>query len=336
MATETLTRGGTICAVFGALVLASCQPAAPDNGVAGEALVAKAPSPRVCPALPEGDVQLAGGTFTLGAQAERGEEGPAREVKVAPFAIDKTEVTNAEFAAFVAATGYVTLAERAPDPKLYPGVPADQLKPAGLVFVGAADLGSGDPSGWWRIIDGASWNHPEGPQSNIAGRERNPVVQVGYEDALAYAHWRGRDLPTEAEWEFAARAGIDGARYEWGDEKPVADAPRANTWQGVFPAVDTGSDGYKAQTAPVGCYDASAYGLYDMTGNVWEWTSDWYAPSEAGAPAERQHLIKGGSFLCADNFCLRYRPAARQGGPTDTGSSHIGFRTVSREGARAR
>jgi formylglycine-generating enzyme required for sulfatase activity len=251
-------------------------------------------------------------------------------VTVGPFSIDRTEVTNAQFAAFVKATGYVTLAERRPDPALYPGVPADQLKPSSLVFVGAAGLGSGDPSLWWRVVDGASWKHPEGPGSDLAGRERHPVVQVAFEDAMAYARWRGRDLPTEAEWEFAARAGLDGKRYEWGDDRPDPKAPRANTWQGVFPAVDTADDGYKARTAPVGCYPPSAYGLSDMTGNVWEWTSDWLPDGRPEGDPARSRMVKGGSFLCADNFCLRYRPSARQPGPPDTGTSHVGFRTVKR------
>jgi formylglycine-generating enzyme required for sulfatase activity len=251
-------------------------------------------------------------------------------VTVGPFSIDRTEVTNAQFAAFVKATGYVTLAERQPDPALYPGVPASQLKPSSLVFVGAAGLGSGDPSLWWRVVDGASWKHPEGPGSDLAGRERHPVVQVAFEDAMAYARWRGRDLPTEAEWEFAARAGLDGKRYEWGDDRPDPKAPRANTWQGVFPAVDTADDGYKARTAPVGCYPPSAYGLSDMTGNVWEWTSDWLQDGRPEGDPARSRMVKGGSFLCADNFCLRYRPSARQPGPPDTGTSHVGFRTVKR------
>lgn len=274
---------------------------------------------------PRGEVSLPGGTFTLGANPERDEEGPSRTVTVKPFAIDRTEVSNADFAEFVAKTGYVTLAERAPDPALYPGVPRDQLKPSAIVFV-QADAQSRDSDGW-RLIDGANWRQPEGPGSSIVGRERNPVVELGYEDALAYARWRGRDLPTEAEWEFAARAGREGARFEWGET--ANSAPQANTWQGLFPAVDSGDDGYKARTAPVGCFAASAYGLFDMTGNVWEWTKDVYAPV-ATEPGPPQHLIKGGSFLCADNFCMRYRPSARQGGPQDTGSSHIGFRTVRR------
>ena len=297
------------------LLLAACGPKPPQLA---------APT-RACPGpTPGGEVALKGGTFTLGAQAEHEEEGPARKVTVGPFSIDRTEVTNAQFAAFVKATGYVTLAERQPDPALYPGVPADKLKPSSLVFVGADALNDGNPARWWRVVDGASWKHPEGPGSDLTGRERHPVVQVAWDDALAYARWKGRDLPTEAEWEFAARAGLDGARYEWGDERPTPAKPRANSWQGVFPAVDTGDDGYKARTAPVGCYPASAYGLYDMTGNVWEWTKDWFPGPD------RAHLIKGGSFLCADNFCYRFRPSARQPGPPDTGSSHVGFRTVKR------
>jgi len=286
---------------------------------------------RACPGpAPSGEVALKGGTFVLGALPEHDEEGPPRTVTVGPFSIDRTEVTNAQFAAFVKATGYVTLAERRPDPALYPGVPADQLKPSSLVFVGAAGLGSGDPSLWWRVVDGASWKHPEGPGSDLAGRERHPVVQVAFEDAMAYARWRGRDLPTEAEWEFAARTGLDGKRYEWGDDRPDPKAPRANTWQGVFPAVDTADDGYKARTAPVGCYPPSAFGLSDMTGNVWEWTSDWLPDGRPEGDPARSRMVKGGSFLCADNFCFRYRPSARQPGPPDTGTSHVGFRTVKR------
>lgn len=286
---------------------------------------------RACPGpAPSGEVALKGGTFVLGARPEHDDEGPPRTVAVGPFSIDRTEVTNAQFAAFVKATGYVTLAERRPDPALYPGVPADQLKPSSLVFVGAAGLGSGDPSLWWRVVDGASWKHPEGPGSDLAGRERHPVVQVAFEDAMAYARWRGRDLPTEAEWEFAARTGLDGKRYEWGDDRPDPKAPRANTWQGVFPAVDTADDGYKARTAPVGCYPPSAFGLSDMTGNVWEWTSDWLPDGRPEGDPARSRMVKGGSFLCADNFCFRYRPSARQPGPPDTGTSHVGFRTVKR------
>jgi sulfatase modifying factor 1 len=271
-------------------------------------------------------VQLAGGTVTIGARAMQPDEGPPRDVVVGAFEIDRTEVTNAEFAAFVAATHYVSEAERAPDPALYPGVDPSQLRPSALVFVGADHLPAQGELDWWRVVEGASWRHPEGPGSDITQRMRHPVVQISYQDALAYAHWRGRDLPTEAEWEFAARAGLRNATFEWGDEAPSA--ARANYWQGVFPMLDGGDDGFKAQTAPVGCFAPSAFGLYDMTGNVWEWTKDVYA--DPASPSVPRHLIKGGSFLCADNFCFRFRPAARQPGPPDSGASHIGFRTVRR------
>jgi formylglycine-generating enzyme required for sulfatase activity len=282
----------------------------------------EAAAPACHPASP-GEVALPGGVFLMGAAPERPEEGPPQRVTVGPFAIDTTEVTNAQFADFVQATGYVTEAEKQPDPALYPGVDPALLKPGAMVFVGASSLADGNPANWWRVVDGANWKHPEGPGSDLKGRERHPVVELSYQDALAYARWRGRDLPTEAEWEFAARGGLDGKRYEHGDERPSPG--QANTWQGVFPALDTGQDGYKARTAPVGCFAANSYGLYDMTGNVWEWTSDWYGDKSSG-----QHLVKGGSYLCADNFCARFRPSAREPGPPDTGSSHIGFRTVRR------
>lgn len=293
------------------LLLAACGPKA-------EVAVAEP----ACAAQPTGEVALKGGTFTLGAGGMHDDEGPSRTVAVGPFSIDRTEVTNAQFAQFVKATGYVTLSERDPDPALYPGVPREQLKPSSLVFVGADALNDGNPAQWWRIVDGASWKHPKGPGSDLEGRDRYPVVHIAYDDALAYAQWKGRDLPTEEEWEFAARAGHAAAKYEWGDAPLNGQKPQANTWQGVFPAVDIGADGYKARAAPVGCFPPSAYGLHDLSGNVWEWTKGRY-PDGSG-------LIKGGSFLCADNFCLRYRPAARQPGPPDTGQSHLGFRTVKR------
>ena len=305
----------------------------PFDAQAAEPAAAGAGIPKhACPSQrPQGEVQLPGGSFILGAHPEREEEGPARQVSVGPFSIDRTEVTNAQFSQFVAATGYVTLAERAPDPKLYPDVPSQALKPAALVFVGSQGSQDENPEAdWWRLVEGASWRHPEGPGSTIEGRENHPVVEIAYEDALAYAHWKGRDLPTEAEWEYAARADRDGSRFEWGDASSAPGEPLANTWQGNFPEADSGDDGYPARTAPVGCYAPSAYGLYDMSGNVWEWTQDWFADGREASDPLRQHLIKGGSFLCADHFCLRYRPSARQGGPPDTGSSHIGFRTVSR------
>ncbi|WP_374569737.1 formylglycine-generating enzyme family protein [Phenylobacterium sp.] len=329
----------------GALALAGCGPAGKPRAVE----TANAAPP--CPAQPRGEVALPGGSFLLGAAGVRPEEGPPHRVTVGPFSIDRTEVTNGEFAAFVKATGYVTLAERQPDPKDYPGVDPKLLHPSAIVFVGAdVDPDHNDPSRWWRIVDGANWRHPLGPKTSIAGKDREPVVQIAYQDALAYARWRGRDLPTEAEWEYAARGGLKDAKYSWGNRAADPAHPQANYWQGVFPAVDTGADGYKIRPAPVGCFPPNGYGLYDMAGNVWEWTSDWYRPghddetaddplgpdvSQAFDPAEPRsalpkHVIKGGSFLCADDFCFRYRPAARQPGPPDTGASHLGFRTIKR------
>lgn len=334
------SRLGPLVASLGALAACAGPDAAPQACLPSLEL----PDPQAPTA---GMVRLAGGTFAMGASPEHPEEGPPRQVRVDDFWIDRNEVTNAAFARFVAATGYVTLAERPLDPVAYPGLTPDQRQPASLVFVGAGAPG-GDPAGWWRIVPGADWRHPEGPGSTIDGKDSWPVVHVAWEDALAYARWLGRDLPTEAEWEYAARGGLEGARYAWGDDPAPRDDPKANTWQGVFPVVDSGADGHKAHAAPVGCFAANGHGLHDITGNVWEWTSDWYRPGlapasvmEAGGPpramsrdpdepGQPKHVIKGGSFLCADNFCFRYRPAARAPGPHDGGAAHIGFRTVLR------
>jgi formylglycine-generating enzyme required for sulfatase activity len=310
------------------------------------------------PARPAPDTSgmalVRGGEFQQGAAPQRAEEGPPRRTVVGDFWIDRTEVTNGDFARFVKATGYVTLAERPLDPKAYPGLAGDQLRPSAVVFVGATGPHGSDPSQWWRVVQGADWRHPLGPGSSIAGEDALPVVQVAYEDALAYAHWLGRDLPTEAEWEYAARGGLAGSKYTWGDQAYDPKHPQANIWQGPFPAVDSGEDGYRARVAPVGCFAANGYGLFDMAGNVWEWTKDWYRPNldptasdnpqgpreaesfDPGDPVERHHVIKGGSFLCADNFCFRYRPPAREAGPADTGANHVGFRTVLRVKAAER
>ncbi|HET9161448.1 MAG TPA: formylglycine-generating enzyme family protein, partial [Caulobacteraceae bacterium] len=226
-------------------------------------------APKSCLAQPEGMVRIDGGDFLMGAAPERPEEGPPHKVHVNAFSIDRTEVTNAEFARFVTATGYRTLAERGLSKAQYPNLTPKQRRPASLVFVGAKARHFDDPGLWWRIVPGADWRHPTGPGSSVRGKDDWPVVHIAYEDALAYARWLGRDLPTEAEWEYAARGGLDAKRYVWGDQPQDPAHPKANTWQGVFPVIDNGSDGYKASAAPVGCYQPNGYGLFDMAGNVW-------------------------------------------------------------------
>ncbi len=340
------TSSGTIrgaLAVGCALLLGGCH----SRGLPREACLAPPPLPdRAHPTA--GMAHLRGGAFEMGAAALRPEEGPARDVRVGGFWIDRTEVTNAQFARFVAATGYRTLAERPLDPRLYPTLTPGQRRPSSIVFVGA-EQPSSDPGQWWRVVAGADWRHPRGPGSSIAGQGALPVVHVAWADAMAYARWIGHDLPTEAEWEYAARGGLQGKRYPWGDAPSTPDHPLANTWQGVFPVSDSGADGYKARPAPVGCFPPNGYGLYDMAGNVWQWTRDWFRPGLAsaadlerggplrvealdpGEPGVAKHVIKGGSYLCAPNYCFRYRPAARSPGPPDSGAGHIGFRTVLRD-----
>ena len=285
------------------------------------------------------------------------EEAPVHQVAVDGFWIDRHEVTNRQFAAFVAATGYATVAERPLDPADFPGAPAENLVPGSLVFEktpGPVDLR--DLSQWWRWTPGACWRHPEGLDSSLAERSDHPVTHVAYADADAYAAWAGKSLPTEAEWELAARGGLDGTRFVWGDEPEQADERLANYWHGEFP---WRSDPGYGSTTPIGSFDPNAYGLFDMAGNVWEWTNDWYTSRHAedadkpccvprnpcgGSeedsldPAQPQFrvprkVIKGGSFLCADSYCLRYRPAARRPQMIDTGMSHIGFRCVVRPAA---
>jgi formylglycine-generating enzyme required for sulfatase activity len=293
-------------------------------------------------------VWIEGGSFTMGDEDERPEERAAHEVTVGGFWIDRHEVTNAEFARFVEATGYVTVAERGLDPADHPGVPPELLAPGAVVFTPPDGLlNLVDFRQWWRFVPGADWRHPSGPGSSIDGRESHPVVNVAYEDAQAYARWLGRALPSEAQWEFAARGGLSGATYSWGEEyyDPV-EGWRANTWQGLFPLKDDADDGYHG-TAPVGCFAPNGYGLFDMAGNVWEYARDWYVPAHPPVPATDpvgpdmalaaryagstapSVVIKGGSYLCAPNFCARYRPAARQPQELSLGASHLGFRTVS-------
>ena len=256
-------------------------------------------------------VWVPGGRFTMGEDARYPEEGPPREVEVEGFWMSRTEVTNAEFTKFVAATGYRTEAER--DPPAIPGAPPEMLEAGSAVF----RVPTPENRNWWMWVPGANWRRPSGPDSTIAGRDADPVVQVTYNDALAFARWAGASLPSEEQWEFAARAGAPAL------PEPVdaSGKPTANTYQGVFPARDTGEDGFTAR-APVGCFAANAFGLHDMIGNVWEWTTN------EARPGQPVNVIKGGSYLCAANYCARYRPAARQFQERDLGTDHIGFRLV--------
>jgi formylglycine-generating enzyme required for sulfatase activity len=290
-----------------------------------------------------GMVFIHGGTFIMGSERHQPEERFTHIVRVNGFWIDRHEVTNAQFLKFVAATGYVTLAERGLDPKTHPGMAKELLVPGSVVFIQPTDATRGGRiTQWWQYIAGANWREPAGPGSSIAGKESHPVVHIAYEDALAYARWRGRSLPTEAQWEFAARGGRDG-EDDWSSAFDADGKPIANTWQGIFPVYNTNDDGY-AGTAPVGCFRPNGYGLYDMIGNVWEWTSDAYRPSHpreaavnpAGPELQEvaargqspNRVIKGGSHLCSSNYCARYRPAARQPQETDLSAAHLGFRTV--------
>jgi formylglycine-generating enzyme required for sulfatase activity len=304
----------------------------------------------------EGMVWIPGGAFRMGSDTHYPEEAPVHRVTVDGFWMDRTPVTNAQFRAFVETTGYISFAEIAPDPKDYPGALPHMLKAGSLVFAppdGPVNLCHW--SRWWTFEFGAYWRRPYGPGSSIRGRDDHPVVHVAYCDAQAYARWVGKELPTEAEWEFAARGGLDGAEFAWGDEFTPGDQRLANTWQGDFPHRNEAAGGYE-RTSPVTAYPRNGYGLHDMIGNVWEWTADWFSPRhtadapkacripenprgarEADSYDPRQpeiriprKVLKGGSFLCADSYCLRYRPAARRPQAVDTGMSHIGFRCVKR------
>jgi sulfatase modifying factor 1 len=287
-------------------------------------------------------VELPGGVFRMGSQQFYPDEGPVHDEHVAPFAIEQHPVTNAQFSEFISETGYVTVAERSLDPELFRDLPAEDLDPGALVFTpttGPVDLS--DWRQWWRWSVGADWRHPFGPESSIAEEGDHPVVQVAFLDAEAYATWAGRRLPTEAEWEYAARAGRT-ATYAWGEEAKPDGQLMANTWQGQFPYQNTGAKGWVG-TSPVGSFPANGFGLVDMIGNVWEWTTTTYqarhvvaapccGPSRAGAQqADDQNTrkaLKGGSHLCAPEYCLRYRPAARSPQSLDTSTTHIGFRCV--------
>ncbi len=304
-------------------------------------------------------VEIPSGRFRMGSEAFYAEEGPVREVALDAFAIDRGPVRVGEFARFVADTGYVTLAERPPDPDDYPDADPSLLVAGSAVFAPTTHpVALDDPRRWWAYVPGANWRHPWGPDSDNSQRADHPVTHVVFEDAQAYARWAGKELPTEAEWEFAARGGLSGATFAWGEDPRPGGELMANTWQGDFPWRNTGAKGWRG-TSPVGLFTANGYGLYDMTGNVWEWTADYFAPRGAGsgvqaspccgpprnprvqapdasfdtgAPGDHipRRVIKGGSHLCAPSYCLRYRPAARQPEAVDTSTSHIGFRCVIR------
>jgi len=313
---------------------------------------------------------IPGGTFTMGSDRHYREEAPRHQATVGGFWIDRWPVTNTLFRKFIEETGYVTQAEIAPDAAQYPGADPALLIPASVVFVKpAARVDLRNHYNWWAYIPGADWRHPRGPDSSIDGMDDHPVVHVGFDDAAAFARWAGKELPTEAEWEFAARGGLDDAEYAWGGELEPDGKPMANYWQGEFPIQNLRTDGYE-DTSPVGSFPANGWGLYDMIGNVWEWTTDWYAPrhdpqaksAQAESPRAKsatsgvqgccsggdrsaregsfdpaislpipRKVMKGGSFLCAPNYCRRYRPAARMPQAIDTSTCHLGFRCVVRQ-----
>ncbi len=352
-----LSRGAAL-----GLAAQQAPTAPPPATTAAPATTSTVPAAIAAASAPKGMVWIPGGEFIMGSTdpLARPDESPRHRVRVDGFWMDETEVTNAQYAEFVKATGYKTVAERAIDweelkKQCAPGTPKPpdaMLQPGSLVFTPPdkpVDLG--DIRGWWTWTTGASWQHPEGPTSSIEGKDRLPVVQISYEDAVAYCTWAGKRLPTEAEWEFAARGGLEGKVNVWGDE-PI-DANRANIWQGHFPDSNTKEDGF-LRSSPVKSFPANGYGLYDMAGNVWEWCSDLYRPDtyarqmlELGkdgvamnptgpkksldprnpdAPESRVH--RGGSFLCNDSYCASYRPSARMACPPDTGLQHLGFRCV--------
>ena len=337
--------------------------AAPETPAFGPTIPSTTPTPAPSP---HGMVWISGGEFSMGAldppaTTEAGmhaadDARPIHRVYVDGFWMDKTDVTNEEFARFVKATGYVTIAERTPTAEDLPGVPPENLVAGGAVFSPPAHaVPLNDSYRWWSYVKGANWRHPSGPKSTLKGREKYPVVQVAYLDASAYAKWAGKRLPTEAEWEFAARGGLAGKRYPWGDEFRPNGKWMANTHQGHFPDTDTGDDGYVG-IAPVAQFPPNGYGLYDMAGNVWQWTSDWYRPDyyqqlaaggvtrnpqgpdtpyDPAEPNDKKKVHRGGSFLCTDQYCSRYVVGTRGKGEVSTGTNHLGFRCVKPVGRQA-
>jgi formylglycine-generating enzyme required for sulfatase activity len=300
-------------------------------------------------------VWIPGGAFWMGGNDDQMPDArPVHRVALDGFWMDRHEVTNAEFARFVESTGYETVAERRPDPRDFPGADPADLVPGSVVFTPPdRDVSLDDHLQWWAWVPGASWRHPEGPGSDLEGRMDHPVVHVAWDDAVAYARWAGKRLPTEAEWEYAARGGLDRKRYTWGDELTPGGTWMVNNWQGRFPRENRLLDGFRA-TAPVGSFPPNGFGLRDMAGNVWEWCADWYrpdayrdspthnprGPTDSFDPAEPgvpKRVQRGGSFLCSDLYCIRYLPGARGKGEPSSGASHVGFRCVKDpdpEGAR--
>jgi formylglycine-generating enzyme required for sulfatase activity len=301
-------------------------------------------------------VHIRGGSFMMGSDRHYPEEAPAHRVKVDGFWIDRYPVTNEDFEIFARETGYVTVAERPVRAEDYPGALPHMLAPGSIIFQKPHRfVDMSNHYNWWNYVMGADWRHPQGPKSSLDAKDKHPVVHIAYEDAQAYAQWVGKELPSEAEWEFAARGGLDGADFAWGDELMPKGYVMANTWQGEFPWQNLGCGGYEG-TSPVGLFAANGYGLHDMIGNVWEWTADWYAPGHQAADScchGAQHnpkggardgsidvrttslpiprkVMKGGSYLCAPNYCQRYRPAARMAQPIDSATGHLGFRCVVR------
>ncbi len=337
------------------LVAASVAPRKASGFLPTRADASAAPS-----AVPDGMVWISGGEFSMGSadptlgghcHEPMDDARPIHRVYVSGFFIDQTEVTNANFARFAKATGYVTLAERKPTAQELPGVPEQNRIPGSSVFTPtAAAVPLDQPLAWWRYVAGASWKHPEGPGSNLDGREQHPVVHVAYQDAIAYARWAGKDLPTEAEWEFAARGGQTGKLYPWGDQLKPGGQFVANIFQGQFPVANTALDGFVG-SAPVGSFPPNPYGLYDMAGNAWEWTRDWYrvdtyaqdaklgvvrdpvGPDSSVDPSEPgtvKRVQRGGSFLCTDEYCTRYMVGTRGKGEANSPAGHVGFRCVKR------
>ena len=358
-----LTGLAAAAGLYALALVATRAPARRDfpgrNAAAGFAPTK--PSGRVAPGPdPEGMVWIPGGEFSMGCADPRGkpfggndpmaDTRPIHRVAVGGFWMDRTEVTNDQYAAFVAATGYVTVAEQVPKAVDFPDAPPENLVAGSIVFAppeGPVPLD--DHYRWWAWVPGADWRHPTGPSSSIEGRGDDPVVQIAWDDAVAYARWAGKRLPTEAEWEFAARGGLSGAMYPWGDEFHPDGETMANTWQGRFPVENTGEDGFPG-ASPVASFPPNGYGLHDVSGNVWEWCADWYRPDTyardaiSGAraddprgpetshdpqePGQKKRVLRGGSFMCTDQYCSRYVVGTRGKGEMSSGANHIGFRCV--------